>query len=198
MALLRVELFSPRLPCLPDRTVSMWSWTQLVTGERISDYHCKIVVASTPGMSVWANQGDQTFRKLGPESLTILVNCSIRHTCQILFLILGIIGKSVSFHNAAISHLVAVNKCAINLCVAFDSPRTRLPNKNNHGSREISTPSIHCSQALISAQIGATLVQDHSMWRKSALSPHCLGQSGEYPLTNLDNYLGYGTSASGL
>ncbi|MEE6526534.1 hypothetical protein FKM82_027221 [Ascaphus truei] len=89
-------------------------------------------------MSTWANHGSQTFRKFVPESLTKLVNCSIRQTCQILFLILGRIGISCCFHNAAISHLVAVAKCAINLCDAFDRPWIRLPNRNSHGSRGIS------------------------------------------------------------
>ncbi|MEE6512718.1 hypothetical protein FKM82_019905 [Ascaphus truei] len=92
-------------------------------------------------MSVCASQGSQTFRKFEPVSLTKLVNCSIRHTNQILFLIFGRIGISVCFHTAAISHLVAVAKCAINLCVAFDSPLTRLPNRNSHGSKGISTSS---------------------------------------------------------
>ncbi|MEE6522740.1 hypothetical protein FKM82_021361 [Ascaphus truei] len=60
-----------------------------------------MVVASTPGISEWANHGAHTFRKFAPVSLTMLVSCSIRQTYQILFRIFGITGTSGCFHNAA-------------------------------------------------------------------------------------------------
>ncbi|MEE6511595.1 hypothetical protein FKM82_018224 [Ascaphus truei] len=129
-------------------------------------------------MSVWANHGAHTFRKLEPESLTQLVNCSIWQTCQILFLILGIVGNSCCFHNAAISHLVAVAKCATSLCVTLDTPWGRLPTRNSQGSRGISKLRILCSHSLIDSQIETTFGQDHSICFKSAISPHCFGQSG--------------------
>ncbi|MEE6528143.1 hypothetical protein FKM82_030110 [Ascaphus truei] len=134
--------------------------------------------ALIPGRSFRANHGAQTFRKFVPVSLTRLVNCSIRQTCQIRFLIFGIFGISGCFHNAAISHLRAVAKCAINLCSDLFNPGVRLASRNNQGSKGIVQSRILWSQFLISSQIGSILVQPHSMCSKSACSPHCLGHNG--------------------
>ncbi|MEE6518220.1 hypothetical protein FKM82_029086 [Ascaphus truei] len=135
--------------------------------------------ALTPGISIWASHGVQTFRKFVPVSLTRLVNCSIRQTYQILFLICGILGTSGCFHNAAISHLRAVAKCATNLCADLFSSGMRLASRNNQGSKGIVQPRILCSQFLMSSHNGISLGQPHSMCSKSACSPHCLGHNGE-------------------
>ncbi|MEE6527454.1 hypothetical protein FKM82_028840 [Ascaphus truei] len=88
-------------------------------------------------------------------------------------------GRSCCIHNAAISHRVAVAICATSLCAVFDNPCTRLLSKNSHGSRGTSKSRILCAHALMLSQIGSTFGQDHSMWTRSAVSPHCFGQSGE-------------------
>ncbi|MEE6484320.1 hypothetical protein FKM82_013840 [Ascaphus truei] len=134
-------------------------------------------------MSICVSHIIQTFRNLAPVSLTKLVNFSIWHTYQILFLIAGII--SVCFRSAVIAHPVAVAKCTISLLCDLVSPFTGLFNRNSQRSSGIVRPKSLCSQSLICSHMGYTRGQDHSICKRSASSPHCFGHNGEYPGTNL-------------